>query len=162
MLTRMTGCVAALVCTLAASVAQAHVVVQPREAVGGAEQQYTVRVPVEGQVVSTSVELEIPADLVVTSVAPGDGFTVDVRKERDRIVAITWKKELQPKERAEFSFTARNPASGVLTWKAHQHFADGSIIHWVGERGTKQPASVTQLKAEGEKPAATEKTEHKH
>jgi uncharacterized protein YcnI len=146
-----------------AAVAEAHVVVMPRESAPDAEQQYTVRVPTEGQVSTTTLELEVPVGLIVTNVASGEGFTFDVRKENDLIVAITWKKEIKPKERAEFAFTARNPSSGQLVWKAHQTFADGSMAHWVGERGTKQPASVTQLKeAESKQPEKSDHEGHKH
>ena len=48
-----------------------------------------------------------------------------------------------------FTFTAHNPQPGALQWKAHQTFADGSMRHWVGERGTKEPASVTTIVPKG-------------
>ena len=146
---------------LFAVAASAHVVVTPREAAAGAEQVYTMRVPTEGTVSTASIELEVPAGLQVMDVASGDGFTVNVRKEQDRIVAITWTREIKPKEFALFTFTARNPESGTLQWKAHQTFADGSIRHWIGERGTKEPASVTTIAPKGATagPAAPE---HKH
>jgi len=128
---------------------QAHVVVQPRESQAGAEQIYTVRVPTEGTVSTTSLELEIPEGLHVMQVASGEGFTFDVRKENDRIVAITWTREIKPKEFALFTFTAHNPPTGALQWKAHQTFADGSMRHWVGEPGTKDPASVTKIVPKG-------------
>jgi uncharacterized protein YcnI len=141
----------------------AHVVVTPREAAPGAQQVYTIRVPVEGTVASTSVELEVPANLHVMEVPTGDGFTVDVKKENNRIVSITWKREIKPKEPAAvFTFTAHNPASGTLQWKAHQTFADGSVRHWVGERGSKEPASVTTIVAKGAKPAPAADPAHDH
>lgn len=142
---------------------QAHVTVQPRESQAGAEQLYTVRVPTEGTVSTTSLELEVPEGLHVIQVASGDGFTFELRKEKDRIVAITWKREIKPKEFALFTFTAHNPPSGALQWKAHQTFADGSMRHWVGEPGTKEPASVTKIVPKGATTAtpATDPT-HKH
>ncbi len=157
--------IAATVVCLALSlvVLDAHVVVTPRESAAGAEQIYTVRVPTEGTVSSTSVELEIPAGMHVTQVATGEGFTFDVKKDGNRIVSITWKKEIKPKEFSLFTFTAHNPQPAALQWKAHQTFADGSMRHWVGERGTKEPASVTTIVpkggAAGAKPADPE---HKH
>jgi uncharacterized protein YcnI len=140
------------------AVLDAHVIVTPRESQAGAEQTYTVRVPVEKTVSSSSLELEIPEGLHVMQVTPGDGYTFDVKKEKDRIVAIIWKREIKPKEFALFTFTAHNPTSGSLVWKAHQTFADGSMSHWVGERGSKEPASVTTIVAKGEtaKPAAAD------
>ena len=141
---------ALFVLIFAAATLDAHVVVLPRESAPGAEQVYTISVPVEGTVASLSVELEVPADLHVMQVAPGEGFTVDLKKDKDRIVAITWKKEIKPKEpAAKFTFTAHNPQPGALQWKAHQTFADGSMRHWVGERGSKDPAAVTTIVPKG-------------
>lgn len=155
---------ATIVCVvLSLAVLDAHVVVTPRESTAGAEQIYTVRVPTEGTVSSTSIELEIPAGLHVMQVATGDGFTFDVKKEGSRIVSITWKQEIKPKEFKLYTFTAHNPQPGALQWKAHQTFADGSMRHWIGERGSKEPASVTTIVpkggAAGAKPADPE---HKH
>jgi hypothetical protein len=44
-------------------------------------------------------------------------------------------------------FRARNPASGDVVWKAHQHFSDGTTADWIGGAGDKRPASVTKLLA---------------
>jgi uncharacterized protein YcnI len=149
--------------TLTFAVLGAHVVVTPRESIAGAEQVYTVRVPTEGTVSSTSLELDIPAGMHVMQVAPGDGYTFEVKKDGNRIVSITWKREIKPKEFALFTFTAHNPQAGALQWKAHQTFADGSMRHWIGERGSKEPASVTTIVVKGETaPAAPADHEHKH
>ena len=155
---------AAFIClALSFVVLDAHVVVTPRESAPGAGQIYTVRVPTEGTVSSTSLELDIPAGLHVMQVATGEGFTFDVKKEGDRIVSITWKREIKPKEFALFTFTAHNPQSGTLQWKAHQTFADGSMRHWVGERGSKEPASVTTIVAKGAAPESpAPDPAHKH
>ncbi|MSO83964.1 MAG: hypothetical protein EXQ53_11840, partial [Acidobacteria bacterium] len=56
-----------------ASVAGAHVTVWPQQSQAGAGERYTVRVPTEGQIPTTSVELEIPADVAVTAVLVGGG-----------------------------------------------------------------------------------------
>src|ERR687898_549561 len=92
--------IAAAACCLMLSlvVLDAHVVVTPRESTAGAEQIYTVRVPAEGTVSSTSIELEIPEGMHVMQVAAGDGYTFDVKKDGNRIVSITWKQEIKPKE----------------------------------------------------------------
>ena len=157
----LAAAIACLACSIA--VLDAHVVVTPRESQAGAQQIYTVRVPTEGTVSSTALELDIPAGMHVMQVASGDGFTFDVKKEGDRIVSITWKREIKPKEFALFTFTAHNPQPGALQWKAHQTFADGSMRHWIGERGTKEPASVTTIVPKGSaaKTAAPD-AEHKH
>ena len=141
----------------------AHVIVTPRESVTGAEQVYSVSVPNELTVPSTTLELEIPAGMHVMQVATGDGFTYEVKKNGNQIQSITWKREIKPKERAVFTFTAHNPQPGPVQWKAHQTFADGSMKHWVGERGSKEPASVTTIVPKGgAAPAAPADAEHKH
>ena len=154
---------AAFCLVVSLTVLDAHVVVTPRESTAGAEQIYTVRVPTEGTVSSTSMELEIPAGMHVMQVATGDGYTFDVKKDGNRIVSITWKQEIKPKEFKLYTFTAHNPQPGALQWKAHQTFADGSMRHWVGERGTKEPASVTTIVPKGgAAPAKPAEPDHKH
>ena len=128
-----------------ASVAYAHVTVAPQQSQAGGSERYTVRVPTEGQVATTSVELEIPADVTVSAVLVGGAYTYDARREANRIVAITWKLEIKPAETAEFVFFARNPNAKQITWKAHQRFADGTSADWVGVEGDRRPAAVTTL-----------------
>lgn len=135
----------ALFAVLGLSVADAHVVVTPRESQEGAEQRYTVRVPTEGQVATTSVELEIPPGVTVRDVVAGDGYGYQVRREGDRVVAITWTKDIPPKQSADFVFIARNPGAGEIAWKARQRFADGTSAEWVGPAGDRRPASVTRI-----------------
>jgi uncharacterized protein YcnI len=147
---------------LSAASMRAHVVVTPRESAAGAEQVYTVRVPAEGTVSSISLELEIPEGLDVMQIASGEDFTFDARKEKDQIVSITWKREIKPKAFALFTFTARNPSQGVLKWNAHQTFADGSRRHWIGERGTKEPASITTILSKGQATTAPADPTHTH
>src|SRR4030095_7763475 len=117
--------VMAFVLVGATSTIQAHVTVWPQQSQPGASERYTVRVPTEGQVATTSVELEIPADVTVSAVLVGGPYTYDVRREGNRIVAITWKLEIKPAETAEFVFFARNPTAKQISWKARQRFADG-------------------------------------
>lgn len=131
---------------VAPPLAIAHVTVRPRESKPGADERYVVRVPTEGAVTTTSVRVEIPDGVTVIEIDRADGATFETEKRGDRVVAITWKTDIKPKEVAEFSFRARNPASGsVLTWKAHQHFADGTVVDWVGPPGDRRPAAATTL-----------------
>lgn len=143
----MRNAATAVFVALAVSVLSAHVTVAPRESQAGAEQRYTIRVPTEGQVATTSVELEVPADMTIIEVVQGDGYTFDTRREGSRIVAITWKREIPPRQTAEFAFVARNPKSEQVAWKAHQRFADGTSADWVGVGGDRRPAAVTRLTA---------------
>ena len=140
--------VVAMFLVLGAAAVDAHVTVWPQESRPGVGERYTVRVPTEGQVATTSIELEVPADVRVTGVLVGGGYTYEARREGDRIVAITWRQEIKPAEYAEFVFFAVNPKSGgQIAWKARQRFADGTSADWVGVEGDRRPASVTRLAA---------------
>lgn len=135
----------AAMAALVPAIAWAHVSVAPREAKPGIEQQYTVRVPTEGQVATTSVYLEIPEGVTVTDVSHPEGGTHEIKKSGTRIVGITWTKEIPPTQRAEFAFKATNPpAEGQITWKAQQRFADGTSREWTpGTKLTNTPAPPT-------------------
>lgn len=132
---------------LVPSLATAHVGVRPRESKPGAEESYTIRVPTEGTVATTHVRLEIPPDVTVLEVLPAEGAAFDTATAGGRVTAITWKKEIAPKQAAEFVFRARNPSAGDIVWKAHQHFADGTAADWIGPAGDRRPAAVTKLVA---------------
>ena len=125
------------------SSAQAHVRVLPMESQTGARQTYTMKVPTEGKVTTTSVELEIPAGLSVISVAdPADTKKVDGQ------TIITWKVQIPPGQSQNFDFVADNPKTDQqMAWKAHQHYADGTSRDWVDLPKTKSPASITTLSA---------------
>lgn len=125
----------------------AHVTVWPRQSQAGASERYTVRVPTEGTITTTAVELEVPADVTVTGVLAGSGFTCDARREGDRIVAISWKQDIKAGEVGEFVFFARNPQAAQIAWKARQKFADGTSAEWIGVVGDRRPASITTLTA---------------
>ena len=131
----------------ASAVVNAHVTVWPRESILGASERYTVRVPTEGKVATTSIYLEVPADVTVTYVLAMPGVIADMTREGNRVTSVTWKFEVPPGQFAEFVFMARNPKQGTeITWKVHQHYADGSKSDWTGPP-SKGPASVTKLVA---------------
>lgn len=116
---------------LTPAIAFAHVTLQPRASKPGIEEKYTVRVPTEGQVATTAVVLEVPEGVTVIDVPHPAGATHDVKKTGDRVISITWTKEIPPKQSAEFVFTARNPSSGAqVTWNVQQRFADGTSRAW--------------------------------
>lgn len=135
----------AILLLTASSTARAHVTVWPQQSTAGSSERYTVRVPTEGQVATTSVELEVPPDVTVSAILVGGAYTYDVRREASRIVAITWKLDIKPAETGEFVFFARNPKATQIVWKARQRFADGTSADWVGVEGDRRPAAVTRL-----------------
>ena len=125
----------------------AHVTIWPRESTPGISERYTVRVPTEGKVATTSVRLIVPAEVTVTSVLAAPGVTPDITREGNRITTVTWKFEVPPGQFAEFVFLARNPKQGSeISWKVHQHYSDGTQSDWTGPP-SKGPAPVTKLVA---------------
>lgn len=123
----------------------AHVTIWPRESTPGINERYTVRVPTEGKVATTSVRLVVPADVTVTYVLAVPGVVADVVREGNRTTSVTWKFEVPPGQFAEFVFMARNPKQGSdIVWKVHQHYSDGTQSDWAGPPG-KGPAPVTKL-----------------
>jgi uncharacterized protein YcnI len=137
---------ALLVFSLTALQAHAHVTVWPRESTAGAYEKYVVRVPTEGKVATSSIELMIPEGLTFVSIGAPSGFTYELKRTGERVTSIVWSRAIAPGEFAEFAFMARNPQTGDLTWKATQRFIDGTRTEWIGPRGDRHPASVTTLK----------------
>ena len=146
---RLRNIVLAITVMFVASNASAHVSVRPRESKPGTTEKYTVRVPTEGKVATTSVVLDVPQGVTIDSVEPIEGVTSDLKREGDRVVSITWNVTIQPGDSKEFVFVAKNPGDAPeIAWKAHQRYADGTSSEWVGAAGTRQPAPVTKLTAE--------------
>ena len=58
-----------------ASTASAHVTVWPQQSQAGGSERYTVRVPTEGQVATTSVELEAPDGVTIETHATNKTLT---------------------------------------------------------------------------------------
>ena len=142
----MRTAIVAVVLLAGAPIASAHVTVWPQESKAGTGERYTVRVPTEGRVTTTAVELEVPTDVRVTGVLVGGGFTYEVKREGDRIVTVTWKQDIKPGEYGEFVFFALNPrVPGPVAWKVHQRYADGTSADWTGVECDRRPASVTKL-----------------
>src|SRR5262245_13406530 len=127
--------------------AYAHVTIAPNVSQPDGRERYTVRVPTERNVPTTSVELLVPEGVTITGLLAPAGFTYEVKKDGDRIVAITWRQEIKPGEFGEFVFQARNPKGAQIVWPVRQHYADGTTIDWSGPTGSKTPAPVTTLKS---------------
>jgi uncharacterized protein YcnI len=122
----VTGIIALAVATLAA-----HVTIAPVESKLGVSERYTVRVPTEGQVATSGVDLEVPAGVTVGSVLASSGWKSELRREGNRIVAISWKVDIPVGHFGELVFTARNPKEGAsIVWKVMQRFADGTSREW--------------------------------
>jgi uncharacterized protein YcnI len=139
---------AVIAATMVCAPVFAHVTVWPRDSRPGAYEKYVVRVPTEGAVATTSVELIVPQGVAIVSMgapAPG-GFTYELKRTGDRVTSIVWTMQIKPGEFAEFPFMARNPkGADEIVWKAVQHFSDGTSTQWAGPKSDKNPAPVVRL-----------------
>ena len=125
---------------------QAHVTINPRESTQRATEKYTVRIPTEGEVATISAELEVPEGVIVESLQVPVNWTYEVKREDDRIVAITWEVNVKPGEFLEVGFVARNPREGSeIVWILKQFFADDTVTDWTNGPNGIRPTAVTRL-----------------
>jgi uncharacterized protein YcnI len=131
---------------LAGASAEAHVRITPQESKAGATETYNVRVPTEGEVATSSVELEVPVGVNIVSAEATAPGTYELKRESGRVVTVTWTLTIKPGDIARFSFVAQNPQGGeTIVWKVRQRYADGTSSDWIGPAGTRSPAPVTKL-----------------
>lgn len=130
---------------LVPALADAHITIAPLTSRAGATEKYTLRVPTEGKVATVAAELEIPEGVIVEAVAIPAGWKYEVKRQNDRIVAITWTMNIPPAEFAEFAFVARNPRDQTeIVWTLRQRFADGTVSDWTkGPTGIRPTAKTT-------------------
>ena len=133
-------------CATVPAILQAHVTIQPRDAMQGATVRYTVRIPSEGDVATTGVELEVPEGVIVETMQTPAGWTYEVEHAEDRIVSIRWDVDVKPHEFLEVGFVARNPRRGSrIVWTLRQIFADGTVTDWTNGPNGLRPTAITQL-----------------
>jgi len=135
-----------------ASLASAHVTVQPMEAPAGSYQVFTVRVPSEKEASTTQVKVAIPDGVNVSRFEPKPDWTYDVEKgAEDKIVSVTWKATgngLGATEFGEFRMQGKVADDAQdLVWKAYQTYSDGEVVEWTGAPDAEKPASVTAVTA---------------
>ncbi|WP_028776925.1 YcnI family protein [Shimazuella kribbensis] len=128
----------------------AHVTVWPKESKVGAYEKYTVRVPSEKESNTTKVELEFPKEVSVNTVHPVPGWSYQFIKGSDgKNTGIVWTatdEGIKAHEFFEFPFIGANPDQAAsLSWKAHQTYADGTVVDWAGAPESEKPASVTNI-----------------
>ena len=132
--------------------AEAHVRITPAEAMAGVTVTYAARVPTEGKVTTTVVQLDVPDGVTIVSASAPAGTSWEMKRVGGRIVAVAWATAIKPGEVAILSFTAQNPSAGDrLVWRVHQQYADGTSDEWIGEAGDRRPAQATRLRAASDK-----------
>jgi uncharacterized protein YcnI len=126
--------------------AAAHITIAPNQSMAGATEKYVLRVPSEGKVATVAAELEIPEGVIVEAVAVPNGWKHEIKRDGDRIVAITWTMNIPPGEFAEFAFVARNPRDKTeIVWTLRQRFADGTVSDWTKGPNGVRSTSMTKL-----------------
>ncbi len=128
------GLAAALM--LAGNTAHAHVTVSPSEVVSAGYQTFTVNVPNEKDIPTTSLRILIPEN--VTNVTPTQkaGWEIVTEKgegdDSDNVRSIVWGNgSIEKGLRDEFTFSAKVPEkTGEIQWKAYQVYADGTLVSW--------------------------------
>jgi uncharacterized protein len=141
--------------------ASAHVTVSaPGAAAGGSDQEITFRVPVEKDVptVGLTVELPVQHPLAGVDVRPMPGWTHTEKTGRlmhpvktddgeitTGVLEISWRATgvgIAPGEYGSFTILAGQlPDAPSLTFKAVQYYKDGSVTRWVE---TAAPGSASQ------------------
>jgi uncharacterized protein YcnI len=135
-----------------ASLASAHVTVQPNEAPAGSYQVFTVRVPSEKDAATTQVKVAIPDGVNVSRFEPKADWTYEIEKgAEDKFVSVTWKATgsgLGATEFGEFRMQGKVADDAKeLVWKAYQTYSDGEVVEWTGAADADKPASVTTVTA---------------
>jgi uncharacterized protein len=151
-----------------ASVASAHVTVNPKTADQGGYAKLTFRVPNERpDAQTTKLEIDIPTDKPIASISvqPQPGWTYVVEKTKldspvsvhgtpltDVVSKVTWTAEpsaaLKTGEFGEFNISAGplpTDASSI-TFKALQTYSSGEVVRWI---------DVAEKSAEVDHPAPT-------
>ncbi|UXU55429.1 YcnI family protein [Staphylococcus agnetis] len=134
---------------------EAHVTLNPNTSAPGAYDEYQVRVPVERDVPTVKLELEVPDGVALSSVAPVPGFkhTFEMDKQ-DNIKKVTWEatgKGIGAHEHVNFPIVVANPEKeGKFVWKAIQTYKDGKQVKWTdANEDSEHPAPVSEVKQGG-------------
>lgn len=133
-----------------ASIASAHVTVQPKEVPANSYQVFTVRVPTEKEVATTQVKVVIPQGVAVSRFEPKSDWNYEIEKNADGgIASVTWTATgagLSPTEFGDFNMSGKVAEDAKeLVWKAYQTYANGEVVEWTGAPDADKPASVTMV-----------------
>lgn len=109
--------------------------------------KFVVRVPVEKNVATNRIDVDIPAGVVVYGVQPKTGWQFSLQKSRGVVSTISWTGgRLLPEEFDEFAFLAATPKiPGSIAWNARQYYEDGSVVNWTGPPNAETPHSITTI-----------------
>jgi uncharacterized protein YcnI len=159
-----------------ASVATAHVTLNPNEWEAGGFARFAVRVPNERDNADTiSITLRFPQSIISASFQPMPGWRRTIEMEpldepveeegeqiTEHIASVTWSGgRIAPGEFEEFGVSFRVPETPGedLVFPAIQRYSNGEVVRWIGPPDAESPApivAVTEPAEEaGGQPAAT-------
>lgn len=161
------GIVASITTMMLSGVAAAHVTVTPNEVPTATFQIFTVNVPNEKDIPTTSVKVVIPKGVAHVTPTQKTGWNVAIDDSDDTVNAITWSGSTIAKGlRDEFTFSAQTPDIQTdIQWKAYQTYSDGSVVSWNKAEGSKGhdddksdegPLSITKVVNETATPTSQE------
>lgn len=132
---------------LAAAPAAAHVTLQPAASRPAELQRYTVYVPNERRAATTAIAIRVPAEIDLVLVESRPGWRAKLVRKGDRIAELRWSGgRIAPDGYAELHFIARNPVrAGAIAWPTLQHYADGTVVRWIGSSSSAQPAPRVRI-----------------
>jgi uncharacterized protein YcnI len=137
--------------------ASAHVVVLPSLAPEGTPTEFTLQVPTERNLPTTSVRVMFPPQVSVYSFrVPPPGFTVTpVLAKNQSIIGAVFRGTIPVGQYEAFHFLGTPFSTGQTLWPAYQTYADGLVKPWNGpverpgaasvETGPAQPGPTTAV-----------------
>ncbi len=123
-------------------IASAHVIVTPDEVGIGVWESFSIGVPAEKDLPTTSLRLVVPDGLQYVTPNTKPGWKIQVKKSSDqedaKVTEIIWTGGSVPSgQRDDFVFSAKAPSfESVLVWKAYQAYSDGTIVSWDAQPST--------------------------
>jgi uncharacterized protein len=153
----------ASIALLVTPAAAAHVTLHPDKVPADSFQRFSFQVPVEKDIPTTKLKVQIPTGVIFVSVEPKPGWTykttttkvsppISMEGEQitERTATIEWSGgSIKPGEFDEFVISAHVPdeAGKTLVFPALQTYADGSVVHWIGALTADEPAPHVALEA---------------
>jgi periplasmic copper chaperone A len=161
---------------LFASVAAAHVTMNPEEWEAGGFARFAVRVPNERENADTiEVTVRFPQSIISASFQPMPGWKRSIEMEpldqpveeegeqiTEHIASVTWSGgKIAPGEFEEFGVSFRVPETPGedLVFPAIQTYSNGDVVRWIGPPDSEEPAPIVSVtepaEEEGGQPAAS-------
>jgi uncharacterized protein YcnI len=161
---------------LFASVAAAHVTLNPDEWEAGGFARFAVRVPNERENADTiEITVRFPQSIISASFQPMPGWKRSIEMEpldqpveeegeqiTEHIASVTWSGgRIAPGEFEEFGISFRVPETPGedLVFPSIQRYSNGEVVRWIGPPDSESPAPIVSVtepaEEEGGQPAAS-------